>query len=164
MTWQHTGAGVDHWLAACTNLCSEVSPEEFTAQAIEDSGGYDCGPLRYVNAKEGWDTLLDCERMGGQIRDVNDEFKGAGFRDGETRLLLAYDYVSKYDLRVFGWNMKPSLHKEMKRLRVQILDRVMQTYCGEYKPEAALREGLRILGEIRETEAAAVHDANPHNM
>ena len=24
------GAGVDHWLSACTNPCSQVSPEEFT--------------------------------------------------------------------------------------------------------------------------------------
>lgn len=121
------GAGVDHWLSACTNPCSEVSPEAFTRQVMDDSGGYDCGPLRYINAKEGWDTLLDCEQMGVQIRDVHGEFKGADFRDDETRLLFAYDYRSKYDLRVYGWNMKPALHREMKRLRVQILDRVMVT-------------------------------------
>jgi succinate dehydrogenase/fumarate reductase flavoprotein subunit len=121
------GAGVDHWLSACTNPCSEVSPEEFTLQAMADSGGYDCGPLRYVNAREGWDTLLDCERMGVQIRDVHGEFSGAEFRDDETQLLFAYDYHSKYDLRVYGHNMKPSLHREMKRLGVEILDRVMVT-------------------------------------
>jgi succinate dehydrogenase/fumarate reductase flavoprotein subunit len=121
------GAGVDHWLSACTNPCSEVTPEAFTERAITDSGGYDCGPLRYVNAKESWDTLLDCERMGVQIRDVNDEFKGAAFRDEETKLLFAYDYKSRYDIRVYGWNMKPSLHKEMRRLKVDILDRVMLT-------------------------------------
>ncbi len=121
------GAGVDHWLSACTNPCSEVSPEAFTDRVIEDSGGYDCGPLRYVNAKEGWDTLLDCEQMGVQIRDVHGEFKGAAFRDDDTQLLFAYDYQSKYDLRVFGWNMKPALYKHMNRLRVHILDRVMVT-------------------------------------
>jgi len=121
------GAGVDHWLSACTNPCSQVSPEEFTKRVVADSGGYDCGPLRYVNAKEGWDTLLDCERMGVQIRDIHGEFKGADFRDDETQLMFAYDYKNKYDLRVYGHNMKPSLHKEMKRLGVQILDRVMVT-------------------------------------
>lgn len=121
------GAGVDHWLSACTNPCSEVSPEDFTKRVIADSGGYDCGPLRYVNAKEGWDTLLDCEQMGVQIRDIHGEFKGADFRDDETQLLFAYDYKSKYDLRVYGHNMKPCLHKEMKRLGVEILDRVMVT-------------------------------------
>lgn len=121
------GAGVDHWLSACTNPCSEVSPEEFTKRAIEDSGGYDCGPLRYVNAKESWDTLLDCEQMGVQIRDVHSEFKGAAFRDDETQLMFAYDYRSKYDIRVYGYNMKPALHKEMRQLGVEILDRVMVT-------------------------------------
>ena len=42
--------------------------------------------------------------------------------------------------------------------------RVMQTYCGEFKSGAALQEGLRILGEIRETEAAATYAANPHDL
>jgi succinate dehydrogenase/fumarate reductase flavoprotein subunit len=121
------GAGVDHWLSACTNPCSEVSPEEFTKRVVSDSGGYDCGPLRYVNAKESWDTLLDCERMGVQIRDIRGEFKGADFRDDETQLMFAYDYKNKYNLRVYGHNVKPSLHKEMKRLGVEILDRVMVT-------------------------------------
>ncbi len=121
------GAGVDHWLSACTNPCSEVTPEAFTQRTFEDSGGYDCGILRYINAKEGWDTLLDCEQMGVQIRDVQGEFKGAAFRDDKTGLLFAYDYKSKYDLRVYGHNMKPRLHREMKRLGVEIVDRVMVT-------------------------------------
>ncbi len=121
------GAGVDHWLSACTNPCSKVSPEEFTARVVADRGGYDCGPLRYVNARESWDTLLDCERMGVQIRDVHSEFKGADFRDDETQLMFAYDYENKYDVRVYGYNMKPCLHKEMKRLGVNMLDRIMVT-------------------------------------
>lgn len=119
------GAGVDHWLSACTNPCSEVSPEEFTKRVLADSSGYDCGPLRYINAQESWDTLLDCEQMGVQIRDIHGEFEGAAFRDDETQLLFAYDYKSKYDLRVYGHNMKPCLYKKMKQLEVEILDRVM---------------------------------------
>jgi succinate dehydrogenase/fumarate reductase flavoprotein subunit len=121
------GAGVDHWLSACTNPCSRVTPEEFTQRMMADSGGYDCGPLRYVNAREGWDALLDCEQMGVQIRDVNGEFRGAAFRDDETGLMFAYDYRSRMDLRVHGHNMKPRLHRQMKRLGVEILDRVMVT-------------------------------------
>jgi succinate dehydrogenase/fumarate reductase flavoprotein subunit len=138
------GAGVDHWLSACTNPCSEVSPEEFTKRVVADSGGYDCGPLRYVNAKEGWDTLLDCERMGVQIRDIHGEFKGADFRDDETQLMFAYDYKSKYDIRVYGHNMKPSLHKEMKRLGVEILDRVMVTALLTADGE----QGKRVIGAM----------------
>jgi len=121
------GAGVDHWLSACTNPCSQVSPEEFTERVMIDSGGYDCGPLRYINAKEGWDTLLDCEAMGVQIRDSHCEFVGADFRDQATGLMFAYDYKNKMDLRVYGHIMKPRLYQEMKRLGVKIVDRVMAT-------------------------------------
>jgi len=121
------GAGVDHWLAACTNPCSQVTPQAFTQRAFADSGGYDSGVQRYINAREGWDTLLDCESMGVQIRDLEGEFEGAAFRDPQSGLLFAYDYVNRTDIRVYGFNMKPSLHREMKRLKVDILDRVMVT-------------------------------------
>ncbi len=121
------GAGVDHWLSACTNPCSKVSPEEYTQRVLEDCGGYDCGPLRYVAAKESWDALLDCETMGVRIRDSSGEFAGADFRDEETGLLFAYDYKNRCELRVWGHNMKPSLYAEMRRLGVEILDRVMLT-------------------------------------
>ncbi len=121
------GAGVDHWLSACTNPCSRVSPEEFTGRVTEDCGGYDCGPLRYVNARDGWDTLLDCERMGVKIRDAAGEFAGADFRDPETGLLFAYDYENRIDVRVFGHDMKPRLAAEMRRKGVEVHDRVMVT-------------------------------------
>jgi len=103
------GAGVDHWLSACTNPCSRISPQEFIEQVMVDGGGYDCGPLRYVNAVEAWDALLDCEQMEMRIRDGDGEFAGAAFRDPETGLLFACDYEARCDLRVYGWNVKPSL-------------------------------------------------------
>ena len=59
--------------------------------------------------------------MGLQIRDIHGEFEGADFRDDETQLLFAYDYKNKYDLRVYGHNVKPCLHREMKRLSVEIV-------------------------------------------
>jgi succinate dehydrogenase/fumarate reductase flavoprotein subunit len=138
------GAGVDHWLSACTNPCSHVSPEEFTQRVMADSGGYDCGPLRYVNAREGWDALLDCERMGVQIRDVHGEFRGAAFRDDDTGLMFAYDYRSRIDLRVYGHDMKPRLHREMRRLGVEIFDRVMVTALLTEDGEP----GRRVVGAI----------------
>lgn len=138
------GAGVDHWLSACTNPCSQVSPEAFTVRAMQDSGGYDCGPLRYINARESWDALLDCEQMGMQIRDVNGEFAGAAFRDEKTQLLFAYDYESKYDLRVFGYNVKPCLYKELKHLGVDIFDRVMVTALLTGQGDS----GTRVVGAL----------------
>ncbi len=123
----HGGAGVDHWLNACTNPCSRITPEEFVASVSRDCDGYDCGPSLYINAKESWDTLLDIERMGVRVRDVNDEFKGAAFRDDETGLMFAYDYKNRIDIRVCGHNVKPCLYRELKRLGVEIHDRVMIT-------------------------------------
>lgn len=136
------GAGLDHWLSACTNPCSQITPEEFTESVINDCKGYDCGPLRYINAKESWDALLDCEQMGVQIRDINNEFKGAAFRDNDTKLMFAYDYKNRIDIRVYGHNMKPSLYREMRRLGVEIYDRVMVT---SLLTEGG-RQGTRVIG------------------
>jgi len=136
------GAGVDHWLGACTNPCSKVTPEEYTEAVIDSAGGYDCGPLRYINTREGWDTLLDCEQMGVQIRDVNDELKGADFRDEKTKLMFAYDYENRHSIRVYGYNMKPCLYGEMTRLGVEIYNRVMVTSLLTEKG----RQGARVIG------------------
>ncbi|HUW13725.1 MAG TPA: hypothetical protein VM537_28640, partial [Anaerolineae bacterium] len=42
--------------------------------------------------------------------------------------------------------------------------RIMQDYCGQYKSENTLRAGLRLLREVRESEAAIVSVANPHEL
>jgi succinate dehydrogenase/fumarate reductase flavoprotein subunit len=121
------GAGVDHWLAACTNPCSKVDPEDYAREMLANVNGYGNGPLRYILAKESWEALLDMEQMGMQIRDVEGEFEGADFRDHETKLMFAYDYENRLHIRVWGYNVKPSLYKELKRLDVKICDRVMAT-------------------------------------
>ena len=121
------GAGVDHWHAACTNPCCTITPDEYTQAIVDAASGYTCGPSRYIDAKESWDTLLEVEKMGVRIRDTDDDFKGADFRDEETKLMFAYDYNSRHVVKVFGWNMKPCLYKEIKRLGVDVYDRVMVT-------------------------------------
>jgi succinate dehydrogenase/fumarate reductase flavoprotein subunit len=121
------GAGVDHWHGACTNPCSKVTPEMYTKAVFDSAHGYASIPVRYISTREGWDTLLDCEKMGVRIRDVDDEFKGADFRDEETKLMFAYDYENKHILRVWGYNIKPCLYEEMKRLGVDIRNRVVVT-------------------------------------
>jgi succinate dehydrogenase/fumarate reductase flavoprotein subunit len=42
--------------------------------------------------------------------------------------------------------------------------RIMQDYCGQYKSENTLREGLRTLQELGESEAGRVHADNPHEL
>ncbi|MBY8986744.1 MAG: FAD-binding protein [Candidatus Lokiarchaeota archaeon] len=121
------GSGCDHWESAATNPCSRVSPEELTEAMIKDHNGYNNGISHYIECREGYDRLLDLEKMGAKIRDIDDEFKGAEFRDEETKFLFAYDYVNKFTLRVWGTTFKPALYKECKRLAVEIYDRTMVT-------------------------------------
>ena len=91
------GAGVDHWHLACTNPCSRITPEEMVevlGKAFKDYFylEFGNGMTSYITAKESYDALLDCEKMGIKVRDVDNEFEGAEFRDDETKLMFAYDY------------------------------------------------------------------------
>jgi succinate dehydrogenase/fumarate reductase flavoprotein subunit len=71
---------------------------------------------------------MDIEKCGVPIRDVEDEFAGAPFRDEATKLMFAYDYQNKTCVRVRGGAfIKPAMHTELKRLGVNIYDRVMAT-------------------------------------
>ena len=123
------GAGVDHWGGALTNPRSRTTPEE----SIELAEGpfipsdYSLGHIRYITSKESYDALLDMEQMGMKIRDVDDEFVGAPFRDKETRLMFAYDYDNPTCIRVMGSNVKPCLYNELKRLGVELREHIMVT-------------------------------------
>lgn len=121
------GSGCDHWESAATNPCSGVSAEELTAAMIKDNNGYNNGISHYIECREGWDRLVDLEQMGAKIRDTNDDFKGADFRDEKSKLLFAYDYINRFTLRVWGSTFKPALYKECKRLGIKIFDRTMAT-------------------------------------
>jgi succinate dehydrogenase/fumarate reductase flavoprotein subunit len=143
------GAGVDHWHMACSNPCSKISPEEMM-EIIKayNFGGYyysefGNGISCYIQCKESWDTLLDLERMGVKVRDVDDEFAGAEFRDEKTKLLFAYDYDNKYTIRVVGGaDIKVALYKELNRLGVEIYDRVMATSLLTEE----IQQGRRVIG------------------
>ncbi|MCJ7648915.1 MAG: FAD-binding protein [Candidatus Lokiarchaeota archaeon] len=121
------GSGCDHWESAATNPCSRVTPEELTMAMIKDHNGYNNGISHYIECREGYDRLLDLEKMGAKIRDTGDEFIGAEFRDEKTQFLFSYDYENRFTLRVWGTTFKPALYKECKRLGVEIHDRVMAT-------------------------------------
>jgi len=120
------GAGCDHWVHT-PNPLSKITAEELVAYELESNGWYCNGLSRYIAARESYDTLLELEKMGGKIRDTEDEFKGAEFRDEKTKFLFAYDYENKIHFRVWGTTFKPTLYKECKRLGVKIYDRTMAT-------------------------------------
>ncbi len=121
------GTGFDHWESACTNPCSQVTAKEIAEAYVEEQDYYSNGIAHYIECREGYDRLIDLEKMGGKVRDTDDEFKGAEFRDDETKLMFAYDYKNKFTLRVWGSTFKPALYKELKRLGVKIYDRTEAT-------------------------------------
>ena len=121
------GTGFDHWESACTNPGSRVTAKEIAEAYVDEQDHLSNGIAHYICCQEGWDRLVDLEEMGCQIRDVNDEFKGAEFRDEETKLLYAYDYYARYTLRVWGKGFKPALVKEMKKLGIKIYDHTEAT-------------------------------------
>ena len=121
------GAGVDHWQWAADNPASRISPEELAQALIDNQGGYRSGISSYIQCASAWETLAEMERMGGKVRDLEDEFRGADFRDERTKLLFAYDYTNRFVIRVWGHDYKPLLRKECLRLGVRVFDRVAVT-------------------------------------
>ncbi len=122
-----SGAGVDHWGAAYKNPCCTADLEQ-AAEASARSRSYINGMVSYIIMRESWDALLDVEGMGLQFRDEDDEFKGAPFRDDKTKIMFAYDYTTRTNIRVRrGARVKPILYAELLRLGVRVFDRVMAT-------------------------------------
>jgi len=121
------GSGCDHWESAASNPCSRVTPEELHRAMMEDNDGYNNAVSHYIECREGWDHLCEIEQMGGKIRDTDDEFAGADFRDEKTKLLFAYDYNARFTIRIWGTTFKPAMAAELKRLGVTVLERVMVT-------------------------------------
>lgn len=141
------GAGVDHWHGACTNPCSTVTPEEMAKLTLYGeyllNWEFGNGITSYILFKESYDALLDVEKWGVQVRDVDDEFKGAEFRDEKTKLTFAYDYDACHCIRVIGGSgIKVAMYNEMKRQGVKICEYIMAT---SLLTEGG-RQGGRVIG------------------
>jgi len=120
------GVGIDHWGGAHTAPGSKFSPDDVIGEPSRDK--YSPSHTKYIAMKEAYDALLELEEYGLKIRDEDDEFKGAPFRDEETKLLFAYDYENKHTIRIAGGEqIKVVLYKEMKRLNIKMYDRVVTT-------------------------------------
>ena len=141
------GPGCDHWCNAPANPLSRVDPDKW---ARHMAGRPYCNGIGIqIQCREDWDTLLEMEQMGGKIRDIEDEYKGAEGRDDETKLMISPRYGTIHSylpdprmgepnfnppdtrnnvvIRVWGTTFKPALKKECIRLGVKIFDRVMGT-------------------------------------
>ena len=127
------GAGLDHYGGCISNPKSTVTPEE-QIEKIPDSsfsGGKVVGPdhRSFIQMKGSWDNLLELEKLGLKFRDEEDEFAGAPFRDEETKIMYAYDYVAKTTVRLRGGHyikkfMRDGLAKEKT---ATLYERVMIT-------------------------------------
>ena len=120
------GAGIDHWMFTATCPAAKLGPDEMF-KIFDNRDPFESKHLLYITLNEAYEALLDLEGMGVKIRDTDDDFAGAPFRDEETKHLFAYDYDGRYCIRMFGGKLKIALHKEMKRLGIKIYDRVMAT-------------------------------------
>ena len=140
------GTGFDHWESACTNPCSRVTPEEIAEAYVREQDWFSNGIAHYIECREGYDRLLDMERFGGKIRDTEDAFAGAEFRDDETKLMFAYDYKNKFTLRVWGSTFKPALAKELRRLGVKVMDRTEATALLVSEDAKGERRGAGAMG------------------
>lgn len=141
------GAGVDHWHGACTNPCSKVTPEEMVELTLYGeyllNWEFGNGITSYILFNESYDALLDVEKWGVQVRDVDDEFQGAEFRDEKTKLTFAYDYDACHCIRVIGGSgIKVAMYNEMKRQGVQLCDHIMAT---SLLTEGG-KQGARVIG------------------
>ncbi len=139
-----SGAGVDHWGAAYTNPACTRDLEK-AAESSARRRGYVNGMLSYITMRESFDALLDCEKMGMKFRDEDDEFAGSPMRDEESKILFAYNYRSRVNIRVNnGAKVKPFLYLELLRLGVEVIDRVMVT--GLLTEDG--RAGSRVVGAM----------------
>jgi len=120
------GSGIDHY-HNCPNPASTITAEQITEASIKTTNGYVNAIKHYIAAREGYEILLELENLGAKVRDTADSFKGAEFRDEETKLLFSNDYVNKHVLIVWGKTFKPALFAELKRVGVNLYERVMAT-------------------------------------
>jgi succinate dehydrogenase/fumarate reductase flavoprotein subunit len=152
------GPGCDHWCQCPANPHSKIDPDEW-AQVLADNPGtmtelpketpkisYGNGIGSQIQCRESYDTLLELEEMGGQIRDVHDEYVGAEGRYDDTKFMFSPrtspDHATEIVIRIWGTTFKPILKRECQRLGVHIFDRVMGT---SLLTEGGL-QGARVVG------------------
>lgn len=130
------GTGIDHWHSVHTSPACTITPEEAVDEYMKlplVGARFGFGHMRYIECMESYNILMDLEKWGLPIRDLDDEFEGAPFRDEKTKLLYAYNYDAKSVVRLRGGALlKPTIASEVQRLGIDVYEYVM---------------GLRLLNE-----------------
>ena len=94
------GAGLDHYNGCSSDPNCTYTPEEY--MELPEGGVVMGDHKKYITTKNAWNALMELEKLGLKIRDDDDEFKGVPFRDDETKLMYAYDYKNKLNIRIRG--------------------------------------------------------------
>jgi succinate dehydrogenase/fumarate reductase flavoprotein subunit len=136
------GAGVDHWHGAVTIPARKITPDgiprrRWRPPTVTQTAWplhHRQGGLRHAARK--------ARKWASRSATRPDEFKGSIFRDEETKLLFAYDLENKHCLRVYGYNIKPCVDAEMRRLGARVYDRV----CITSLLTEGGRRGARVVG------------------
>ena len=82
----------------------------------------------YIASRGTWDALLELERLGLPIRDLDGDFDGADTKDAETGLLKSYNYAKMNSIKLRGGNfVKPVLCDGLKKAGAELFERVMMT-------------------------------------
>jgi len=152
------GPGCDHWCQCPANPHSKVDPDEWAKMLAQNPGAitvlpkgapklsYGNGIGSQITCRENYDVLLEMEQMGGQIRDIHDEYVGVEGRYDDTKFMFSprtsLNHGTEVVLRVWGTTFKPALKKECQRLGVRIFDRVMATRLLTYGGI----QGTRVIG------------------
>ena len=152
------GPGCDHWCQCPANPHSKVDPDEWAKMLAQNPGAitvlpkgapklsYGNGIGSQISCRENYDVLLEMEQMGGQIRDIHDEYVGVEGRYDDTKFMFSprtsLNHGTEVVLRVWGTTFKPALKKECQRLGVRIFDRVMATRLLTYGGI----QGTRVIG------------------
>ena len=103
------GAGMDHYNNVLDYEGSPMTPEENIEAGMQKGRQI---PRDYIALKGTWEALMELEKMGLPIRDVDDDFADSATRDEASRLCKAYDYREMVAVKLRGGQyIKPVLHE-----------------------------------------------------
>jgi succinate dehydrogenase/fumarate reductase flavoprotein subunit len=89
--------------------------------------------------------------------------QAASYARTASEIEIDPEQVKREKARVYSPIEKKGRSIGWKELNAGIC-RIMQDYCGQYKTEETLQAGLRLLQELRESEASTAYAANPHEL
>ncbi|MEM2454720.1 MAG: FAD-binding protein [candidate division WOR-3 bacterium] len=118
--------GADQFWNVAENPCSKISSDELI-QSMEEVDPYLNGITAYVTLKDSYDIVLEYEKMGAKVRDILDEYKGAPFRDEETKFVFYLDWENKIHIMPWGQTLRPALYGALRRAGVEMYGRVKVT-------------------------------------